>query len=350
MVCILAHSPARKPARGSSNKDRSAWRSIRHVKSMLNSITPSPAEPVTPAASDTVTTETGRTRLQRRHRRRGRRPFLLVGAVIAIGGLVGTGFGLQTAIAAQEDRVAATTALSHSTGPHAEQRAAHSPVLEAHAEKNAKDTLAGANQVIAAAQGKTDATALAASVASLSNYTLLTPERVFSLVDDTSAKTVAVQTAVAEVDRIAAEQAAANAAAAAAAAKAAEAAKAAKATAPTAPAQASGGSRPSAPSDPSGAQLIARDLMAAQYGWGDDQFGCLVPLWARESGWNVNAYNSSSGAAGIPQALPGSKMASAGADWQTNPATQITWGLGYISGRYGTPCAAWDHSESSGWY
>ena len=90
--------------------------------------------------------------------------------------------------------------------------------------------------------------------------------------------------------------------------------------------------------------------MAAQYGWGDDQFGCLVALWAKESGWNANAYNASSGAAGIPQALPGSKMASAGADWATNPATQITWGLGYISGRYGTPCGAWDTSQSQGWY
>ena len=60
----------------------------------------------------------------------------------------------------------------------------------------------------------------------------------------------------------------------------------------------------------------------------------------------MNAYNASSGAYGIPQSLPGSKMASAGADWETNPATQITWGLGYIGGRYGTPCGAWDHSES----
>ena len=90
-------------------------------------------------------------------------------------------------------------------------------------------------------------------------------------------------------------------------------------------------------------------MAAANYGWGDDQFACLLSLWNRESGWRVNAANSS-GAYGIPQALPGSKMASAGADWQTNPATQIAWGLGYIAGRYGTPCGAWDHSESNGWY
>ncbi|MGB9378179.1 MAG: hypothetical protein WCB04_11770, partial [Mycobacteriales bacterium] len=96
------------------------------------------------------------------------------------------------------------------------------------------------------------------------------------------------------------------------------------------------------------ARAIARDMLAA-YGWALSEFSCLDPLWMRESGWRVNAANSS-GAYGIPQALPGSKMASAGADWQTNPATQITWGLGYIRGRYGSPCAAWSHFQSYGWY
>ena len=81
-----------------------------------------------------------------------------------------------------------------------------------------------------------------------------------------------------------------------------------------------------------------------------DQFGCLDSLFAKESGWNAHAMNPSSGAYGIPQALPGSKMASAGADWQTNPVTQVKWGLGYIASRYGTPCAAWGHSQSVGWY
>ncbi len=85
-------------------------------------------------------------------------------------------------------------------------------------------------------------------------------------------------------------------------------------------------------------------------GMGNDQYSCLVALWARESGWNVYAYNASSGAYGIPQSLPGDKMASAGADWATNPATQISWGLSYITSRYGTPCGAWAHSENNGWY
>ncbi|WP_295573938.1 lytic transglycosylase domain-containing protein [uncultured Microbacterium sp.] len=101
--------------------------------------------------------------------------------------------------------------------------------------------------------------------------------------------------------------------------------------------------------DPGSAQAIAYEMVTAR-GWGDDQFACLVALWKKESGWRVNAYNASSGAYGIPQALPGTKMASAGADWETNPATQISWGLGYIKGRYGTPCGAWDHSQSVGWY
>jgi len=86
------------------------------------------------------------------------------------------------------------------------------------------------------------------------------------------------------------------------------------------------------------------------YGWGSDQFRCLDLLWTRESGWRADAYNASSGAYGIPQSLPGSKMASAGADWRTNAATQIDWGLGYIDARYGSPCGAWAHSEAYNWY
>lgn len=94
---------------------------------------------------------------------------------------------------------------------------------------------------------------------------------------------------------------------------------------------------------------IARALLA-EFGFSSDQFGCLDSLWTRESGWRVNADNPSSSAYGIPQALPGSKMSSAGSDWATNPATQIRWGLGYIQSRYGSPCSAWGHSESHGWY
>jgi hypothetical protein len=96
-------------------------------------------------------------------------------------------------------------------------------------------------------------------------------------------------------------------------------------------------------------RAIARALLPT-FGFGADQFGCLDSLWSRESGWRVNADNPYSSAYGIPQALPGSKMSSAGADWQWNPETQIRWGLGYIADRYGSPCGAWGHSQSHGWY
>jgi hypothetical protein len=101
--------------------------------------------------------------------------------------------------------------------------------------------------------------------------------------------------------------------------------------------------------DPGTAQAIALNLASAR-GWDDDEFNCLVALWSKESGWNHFAMNPSSGAYGIPQALPGDKMASAGADWATNPETQIVWGLGYIAARYGSPCMAWGHSQQKNWY
>ncbi|WP_301212934.1 hypothetical protein [Leifsonia williamsii] len=101
--------------------------------------------------------------------------------------------------------------------------------------------------------------------------------------------------------------------------------------------------------DPAGAQAYAASRIGA-YGWGGDQMGCLIRLWTKESSWRADAYNTSSGAYGIPQALPGSKMASAGADWRTNAATQIEWGLTYIAGRYGSPCAALSWHLGHNWY
>ena len=92
------------------------------------------------------------------------------------------------------------------------------------------------------------------------------------------------------------------------------------------------------------------EAMLGSFGWSSGQFSCLDPLWAHESGWSVTAYNAGSGAYGIPQALPGSRMASAGPDWQTSAATQIRWGLEYIESTYGSPCAAWDHELATGWY
>lgn len=99
---------------------------------------------------------------------------------------------------------------------------------------------------------------------------------------------------------------------------------------------------------PGSAEAIAEGLLPA-YGFSSDQWGCLFDIWDRESGWDVTAENPS-GAYGIPQALPGDKMASAGPDWQTDATTQIKWGLGYIQSTYGTPCDAWSFWQAHGWY
>lgn len=99
-----------------------------------------------------------------------------------------------------------------------------------------------------------------------------------------------------------------------------------------------------APGDLDAAQAYA----SSQVG-GGEEWNCLYQLWAKESGWRWNAGNPGSNY-GIPQAVPGTKMASAGADWETNYETQINWGLGYINGRYGSACGAWNHSINTGWY
>jgi hypothetical protein len=109
------------------------------------------------------------------------------------------------------------------------------------------------------------------------------------------------------------------------------------------------GSIPSSCKEYSGNRAVGCSLMLKE-GFDIDQFPCLDKLWTKESHWNTKASNSGSGAYGIPQALPGSKMATVGDDWRTSAATQIKWGLNYIEGRYDTPCKAWSHSQSTGWY
>jgi hypothetical protein len=95
---------------------------------------------------------------------------------------------------------------------------------------------------------------------------------------------------------------------------------------------------------------IARQILNNKFGYGSNQFDCFNNIIMRESKWDINATNPSSGAYGIPQALPGSKMASEGSDWRTNPATQIIWGIKYMKDRYGSPCSAWGFKSSHGWY
>jgi hypothetical protein len=94
---------------------------------------------------------------------------------------------------------------------------------------------------------------------------------------------------------------------------------------------------------------VAMNLLP-DHGWGESQFSCLEKLWNKESRWKVNADNPTSSAYGIPQALPGNRMAAYGSDWRTNPVTQIKWGLDYIEDAYGSPCSAWAHSQAKGWY
>jgi hypothetical protein len=152
-------------------------------------------------------------------------------------------------------------------------------------------------------------------------------------------------------EKAAAAKAAAGKAAAAkaAAAKAAEQAAAARKAAAQHAHQAQS-VRKAAVTTPTGSPEQIAERMLSQFGWSSSQFSCLQPLWEHESGWTVTAENPTSGAYGIPQSLPGAQMASAGADWQTNAATQIRWGLTYIQGRYGSPCGAWAHEESDNWY
>ncbi|NBM19768.1 transglycosylase SLT domain-containing protein [Streptomyces sp. GC420] len=102
---------------------------------------------------------------------------------------------------------------------------------------------------------------------------------------------------------------------------------------------------PSQAAGSSGAQAIAKQMIKS-----DAQYQCFSKIVSHESGWNHKATNASSGAYGLVQALPASKMASAGSDWKTNPATQIKWGLQYMNERYGSPCGAWSFWQSHNWY
>jgi hypothetical protein len=99
-----------------------------------------------------------------------------------------------------------------------------------------------------------------------------------------------------------------------------------------------------------GAKKVAKAIMSEEFGFNDSQFQCLNSLWTKESHWNYKSHNKSSGAHGIPQALPADKMSVIATDWRTNPVTQIRWGLRYITMRYDTPCKAWSFFKSRNYY
>ncbi|TIH29275.1 hypothetical protein D4765_17965 [Subtercola vilae] len=259
----------------------------------------------------------------RRHSYRSK--LVIATAVVAVGLVAGTGFVVQSAVADSQ-----ATAAAHAVALARTQASLDSTTEKSLAVANAQTAIAAADLVVAEAQAKTDTSGLTSTISTLSNYTLLDPKTVTGLTAQTAEKTTVVVAAAAEADRVAAVAAAQAAADAAAAAAAAEALAEAN--------------------TPSGAKATAENLASSEYGWGSDQFSCLVSLWQKESGWSYTASNGSSGAAGIPQALPGSKMASIASDWQTNAATQVAWGLKYIASSYGSPCSAWSHSQSVNWY
>jgi hypothetical protein len=246
-------------------------------------------------------------------------PFVVAVAVLTVGGI---SVGAASAVAAQPQ--------AQAPGPEV------APTIERAIDQDTAFQVSLALAVELNAAGKVDTTELADSIDELGDSSSL-PEH------DVRALTRLMRASAADVTsqmsayhaQVAAEKAAADAAAAAAAEAAAQAAAAeAFALANT----------------PDGARATARSMAAGQYGWGDEQFSCLDSLWQKESNWNYQAYNADGGATGIPQALPGSKMASFGTDWESNATTQIAWGLDYISAVYATPCSAWGHSQSVNWY
>lgn len=254
--------------------------------------------------------------------RRRLRTGVSIGAGLALVGILAAGgLAINTGIARAETAAHETQVLQ------AQAAAQRVPV-----DKKAQDAITTANQTIAAVKDKADTAKLTSSVASLSEYKALDTATVNTRVASVQAAGTAVIAAAAEVDR-----------------KASEAAAAAQAAADAAAAQAAADALANS-NTPDGARATAQSMAASEYGWGGDQFSCLSNLWQKESGWSYTAYNAGGGATGIPQSLPGSKMASAGSDWETNATTQIIWGLGYIKGSYGTPCAAWSHSQSVNWY
>lgn len=267
-----------------------------------------------------------------------RRPAKLISA--AMGGLLGLTLAVGVA-------VSASAATGNVAPARFNDRAAATLVdaeraLEAAQELTSE--VAGGSLDLGTALAEIDTASLADTLDALDNRAEVSPVVVAALVVDTAqetdalaAATAALETAVAEAE----EKKAAEEAARAAEEEAAQAAEAEAAAAAAALASSN---------TVAGAKATAEQIAASDYGWGADQFSCLDSLWTKESGWNYQAFNASSGATGIPQALPGSKMASAGSDWQTNARTQIVWGLGYIASVYGSPCAAWSHSQSVNWY
>ncbi|MCC8909189.1 hypothetical protein J2X60_000338 [Curtobacterium sp. 320] len=263
----------------------------------------------------------------RRLRRALRRPTTLIvggAAVLAVAGGIAT-VGTQPAIGEALGMPTASATAAPALAGTALDRA------------QAAATIATAETIADSANEKTDTGVLERRIDALDDYRKLSGAALTSRISSTVDATTAVADASAAQDKQDADaKAAAAAAAKRAAAERAAAAEAAR--------------KQAAANTVEGAKATASSLASSKYGWGSDQFQCLDNLWTKESGWNYQAVNANGGATGIPQALPGSKMATIASDWRTNATTQITWGLQYISDAYGTPCAAWSHSQASNFY
>ncbi|WP_260406612.1 phospholipase [Microbacterium sp. G2-8] len=271
--------------------------------------------------------------IEMRQKRDKRRRLVSIGSALALG-VVAVGSG--AAAATVEDLPARDSAqVQLASGETAESAAA---------------TLDDAKNLLKRAKDKVDTTELTGYVDYLEDYEAM-PAAVATGVTADAGKeidelTVEVTEYEQEQERIAAEKRKkAEEAAAAAAKKAAE-----KAAEEQAAEEAAAAEALAQVNTVDGAKATARDMAATTYGWGEGEFSCLDSLWTKESGWNYQAQNPSSGAYGIPQSLPGDKMSSIAGDWATNAHTQIAWGLDYISSVYGTPCAAWGHSQATDWY
>ncbi len=276
--------------------------------------------------------QTRSTFLPVRRARKGARSPLLVAVGALVGALLTTGFAVGATAATLSDQSAAPTVADVRADAGTSLASARDALVAVH-ELSGDIDRSGLDVDALTTQ---DTGPLRAAITRLAAIDTLPVILLPMLSDDADDAVRAVRADVAQararLDAAVAEKEAADAAAEAAA----QAAAAAAALA--------------AGNTVEGAKATAQQLAASQYGWGADQFSCLSSLWTKESGWNYQAYNASGGATGIPQALPGDKMASAGPDWQTNATTQIVWGLDYISRAYGSPCAAWGHSRAVNWY
>ncbi len=270
---------------------------------------------------------------------------------------------------------AATVAVAGLSSPAADQQAAAGPVTSvalpsevasavSAAAAAARDDQAGeltrsANRAAITAAAARTAAQRSAALDKASRSITQQQEKLRTAETARKAKAVARAKAAADAKAAAAKarvaKAAADAAAkkaAAAKAKKAAAAKAKKAAAAKAKkaAQAKAVAKQRYTAGTADPKSMARQILQSKYGYGADQFSCFNNIIMRESAWDIHATNAGSGAYGIPQALPGSKMATVASDWRTNPATQIIWGVQYMKGRYGSPCGAWGFKSSHGWY